>query len=206
MKIVDTPNEQDILESLLESSKPALPDDLARLHYLLATPFRYWPGRGGSRFRGEFDPGVFYGAETIRTACAELGYWRWKFLQDADGLDHLDPVSHTGFKALFDTRVVDLRQPPFSADAAAWMHPADYRATQRFAAIAREAGIGGIVYQSVRDPEPGWNVALLTPRAFAKPSPDRFMQTWWLAVSKDGVVWRRDAERFTFSAEPWKAA
>lgn len=51
MKIVDNDAEQDLLETLLEGSKPAQPASALVLDYLLATPFRYNPLRGGSRFR-----------------------------------------------------------------------------------------------------------------------------------------------------------
>ena len=60
--------------------KPPVPAGARTLHYLLFTPFRYPPPPGGSRFRGPNDPGVFYGADEVRTACAELGYWRWRHL------------------------------------------------------------------------------------------------------------------------------
>jgi len=204
MKIVDSQAEQDLLETLLEGSKPAQPATAEALDYLLATPFRYGPLRGGSRFRSLIDPGVFYGAESVRTASAELGYWRWKFLKDAVDLEKLEPVAHTAFRADVSTLAVDLRQPPFSADAAAWTHPTDYSATQAFARVAREANLGGIVYQSVRDPHPAWCMALLTPQAFAKPKPHPTMQTWWLAVHQDQVIWRRENKSMTFSAAPWE--
>lgn len=58
MKLVDTLAEQDMLESLLESSKPSRADSINQLDYLLATPFRYQPHRGGSRFRAMTDPGM----------------------------------------------------------------------------------------------------------------------------------------------------
>ena len=201
MKIVDNDAEQDLLETLLEDSKPAQPASALALDYLLATPFRYHPLRGGSRFRAITDPGVFYGAESVRTASAELGYWRWRFLKDAVDLEKLEPVAHTALSADVRTQMVDLRQPPFSADAS-WLHPADYSATQAFAQVARVADIGGIQYQSVRDPKLAWCVALLTPQAFAKPRP-RLMQTWWLAVHQDAVTWRRDNESMTFAAAAW---
>lgn len=93
----DIEHEQDVLETLLEASKPFLPKMVARLDYLLATPFRYPPPRGGSRLRAEIDPGVFYCAGS--SAAAELGYWRWRFLRAAVDLDHLDPVAQTAFFA-----------------------------------------------------------------------------------------------------------
>lgn len=203
MKIVDNSAEQDLLESLLETSKPALPKAAEQLDYLLATPFRYDPLRTGSRFRSVTDPGVFYGAASVRTACAELGYWRWRFLKDAIDLDKLEPVAHTAFQAEITTLTVDLREPPLNKDAASWLHPTDYAATQAFARVAREADIGAIVYQSVRDPEPSWCMAVLTPRAFSNWKPDPSMQTWWIAVHREEVIWRRDHESLIFSTPNW---
>lgn len=202
MKLVDDRAEQDLLESLLETSKPPSADT-DRLDYLLATPFRYDPQRGGSRFRGETDPGVFYGAETVRTAGAELGYWRWKFLMDSDGLDRIGPVPHTAFRVTVDTQVVDLQRAPFDAESVVWRHPTDYAPTQRFARAAREAEVGGILYRSVRDPEPAWCLALLTPTGFAerKPQPER--HTWYLAVTPQEVTLRREADSLQFAAAPW---
>jgi len=205
MKLVDTQAEQDLLETLLEESKPALPADAAGLDTLLATPFRYDPLRPGSRFRTITDPGVFYGAESIRTASAELSYWRWRFLTDAVDLVKLEPVAHTAFRAEVRTPAVDLRHSPFNADAAAWTHPSDYTATQALARVAREANLGGIVYRSVRDPQPAWCIALLTPRAFSRPKPYPAKQTWWLAVHQDEVIWRRDNASMAFSATTWQS-
>ena len=198
MKVVDNAAEQDLLESLLETSKPPLPDDAGGLDYLLATPFRYGPIRPGSRFRGVSDPGVFYGAESIPTACAELGYWRWKFLMDSEDLDKIEPVAHTAFRADVHTLSVDLRTSPFNRDAELWLHPSDHSGTQAFARVAREADIGAIVYQSVRDPKAGWCAAILTPAAFSSKKHHPSTQTWWLAVHQDQVSWRRHRETIVF--------
>jgi hypothetical protein len=209
MKLVDDRAEQDLLESLVESSKPARVAASARtdaLDYLLATPFRYDPRRGGSRFRSETDPGVFYGAETVRTAAAELGYWRWRFLNDAVDLERLGPVPHTAFRTAIATQVVDLQRAPFDADAAVWQHPTDYGPTQDFARVVRESElVHGILYRSVRDPEPAWCMALLSPAGFAdtKPQPDR--QTWYLAVTPHEVTLRRDTESMQFDMAPWRS-
>ena len=194
MKIVDDAAEQEVLESLLEASKPALPDATDGLDYLLATPFRYPPTAHGSRFRSVADPGVFYGAATVRTACAELGYWRWRFLKDAEGLDRIGPVAHTAFRSEVRTTAVDLRKAPFSTETVSWTHPTDYTATQSFARTARAAGVGAIVYGSVRDPQPSWCLAVLTPNAFSSRRPLPTQQNWWLAVHPRGVIWRRDHE------------
>ena len=203
MKLVDNRDEQDLLESLLESSKPPQPDDWAGLDYLLAAPFRYDPKRGGSRFRAVTDPGVFYGAESVRTAGAELGFWRWKFLQDAVDLERLEPVAHTAFRVEVATPVVNLQRSPFDANASTWQHPTDYGPTQQLARVARQANVGGILYRSVRDPQTSWCLALLTPAGFAKPKPYAERHTWYLAVSPQEVTLRRESESMRFSAQGW---
>jgi len=204
MKIVDSREEQDVLEGLLETSKP--PQPVGSLDYLLATPFRYAPQVNGSRFRASTDPGVFYAAESVRTAGAELGYWRWKFLKDAIDLEKLEPVAHTAFRVFIDTTAaIDLRLSPFDRDAEIWRNREDYRPTQAFARIARETDVGAIIYQSVRDPKPSWCLALLSVKGFAKSKPHPATQTWWLAVYPDQVIWRREHDAMTFSMLGWRS-
>lgn len=203
MKLVDTSEEQDLLETLLESGKPSLQSDTEGLDVLLATPFRYPPRKGGSRFRGTTEAGVFYAAESVRTASAELGYWRWRFLRDAVDLEGLEPVAHTAFAAGMSVQAVDLRQPPFEADAALWQHPTHYAPTQAFGRVARGAGVGAILYRSVRDPLPAWCIAVLSPAGFSEPVPQPGAQTWYLAVSQRAVTWRRESEAIMFTVESW---
>ncbi|MET0282699.1 MAG: RES family NAD+ phosphorylase [Steroidobacteraceae bacterium] len=192
LRLVDTLEEQAQLEALLETSKPALPVTAAPRHYLLLTPFRY-PARhpGGSRFRAVSDGGVFYGADERRTACAELGYWRWRFLMDSPALPRLAPLLHTLFQSEVAGLAIDLRQPPFSAQAHRWTASQDYGACQQLGALARKAGIELIRYQSVRDPQAGACTAVLTPEAFtAAPLTE---QTWRLTVTRQRVQWQRDS-------------
>jgi hypothetical protein len=198
-RLVDGLAEQALLEEILEKSKPALPEELRGLHYLLATPFRYPPLARGSRFRSPLDPGVFYGARERRSACAELGYWRWRFLRDSPGLASIGPVAQTVFQAAVEASAVDLRQEPLARDVRAWTDPESYEATQAFARAAREAQVGLILYQSVRDPRHGECGALLTPRGFASPRRPIVAQTWFLTVTGASSAWQRDGERFEFA-------
>ena len=117
MRLVDSLEEQGTLEGILEASKPALPQQVRALHYLLATPFRYRP-HAGSRFRGAFEAGVWYGAEQLRTALAEKSYWRLRFLLDSPGTPDLKPVPHTAFRAQVRSRRADLTGEPFVQRAA----------------------------------------------------------------------------------------
>ena len=206
MVLVDTLDEQALLERILDESKPPLASAPRSLHYLLFTPFRYPPLPSGSRFRGPFDPGVFYGAEAIRTACAELGYWRWRLLNDSPALPSIPPVPQTIFRTAVAGPSIDLREPPLSARQREWTDPGDYGPCQQLAREAREKGIHLIRYQSVRDPQPGACAAVLSHAAFVKPVPEE-SQTWTLAVFRHRVFWRRDSifeeESFDFDAAGW---
>lgn len=205
-KIVDTMAEQALLEDILEENKPPIPKEAANLHYLLFSPFRYEPRQPtGSRFRAVYEPGVFYAAESVRTAAAEVSYWRWRFLQDTAGLERLQPCSFTAFKVPIKTSCIDLREPPFACESSRWQHPTDYSATQALGRIAREANIGAIQYQSVRDPEKHFCFAVLTPLAFAAKKPDAATQTWMLAISTEEAIWmRQDDESFSFKTDLWE--
>ena len=202
LRLVDDLEEQRLLEDILEATKPAIPAPAKTLQYLLFTPFRYPPQRG-SRFRALDDPGVFYGAGTVRTACAELGYWRWRFLTDSKGLTNLGPAQQTLFQVGVKTLAVDLEKPPFARHAGLWQDPDDYRATQVFAKAARKVSIGLIQYRSVRDPEPGRCGAVLRPDAFSSPNPTAPQQTWLLTVTKEFAIWQREREAFEFDMRRW---
>jgi hypothetical protein len=206
MALVDTLAEQELLENMLDAAKPALNQEVRGLHWLLSTPFRYPPLPSGSRFRAAIDPGVFYGAEERRTACAELGYWRWRFLMDSPSLDSLGTIQQTVFRSAIGGASIDLREPPLKARRKQWTDPVDYRACQQLAREARSRTIAIVRYESVRDPMHGGCAAVLTPHAFTakKPKED---QTWTLAVFKQHVFWRRDSifedESFEFAAADW---
>jgi hypothetical protein len=196
-RLVDSNAEQKVLEEVLERMKPTVSQDLEKLHYLLSTPFRYPPGMHGSRFRSPADPGVFYAAEERRTACAEVGYWRWRFVADSTGLTSLGPSAQTLFRVKVKGRGVDLRKKPFVRERAKWCHPTDYAPTQALARAARGAPVALVRYESVRDPEKGGCAVLLDPAAFARRQP-LDQQTWLLTVTRGASAWQRDGEAFEF--------
>jgi RES domain len=189
MKIVDTLAEQNLLETLLERTKPPVPSECRDLHYLLATPFRYGaPYPSGSRFRrAGFTPGVFYGSTTPSTAVAELAFHRLLFF--ADSPETPWPAiagEYTVFAVRFRTTAgLDLTLPPLSADHDHWTHRTDYAACQDLADRAREAGIDVLKYESARAPG-GVNLALLTCGAFASRQPQE-RQTWRIHLGPHGA-------------------
>jgi hypothetical protein len=204
LRLVASVEEQILLERLLDQSKPSLPPDASELHYLLATPFRY-SSPIGSRFRAPAESGIWYGAEEERTACAELGYWRWRFLIDSEALEILGPSPQAVFRAGIDGRLIDLTEHPFKRSRAQWTRPDDYGPTQGFARVARQADIDAIRYESVRDPDHGPAAAVLRPACF-KPRKPLEQHTWFLTVRRTAVIWQREGQTFEFDARPWRAS
>ncbi|MGV1763393.1 RES family NAD+ phosphorylase [Agrobacterium rhizogenes] len=190
LKLVDTLEEQALLETLLEESKPALPPECAGLDYLLATPFRYgaiYPY--GSRFRRAGRTlGVFYASEQVETALAEMSFYRLLFFSDSPGTPlPANAAEYTAFAAVIATKqAVDLTLAPLERDREAWADPVNYEACQSLADAARAGKVDAILYQSVRDPKGGKNIALLTAHAFAAREPVE-RQTWRIRLSPAGV-------------------
>jgi len=190
LKLVDSVDEQKLLEDLIEESKPPLPPECRDLHYLLSTPFRYgavYPT--GSRFRrAGMTEGVFYAAEAPQTAVAEMAFCRLLFFAESpDTPWPANPAEYTAFSAEYATKkAIDLTKGKYSADRARWMHVTDYSHCQAFADAARAAKIEIIRYASVRDPDHGSNLAILTCRAFAKTHTIE-QQTWHIRLSEAGA-------------------
>jgi hypothetical protein len=190
LKLVDTVEEQQLLEQLVESTKPSLPPECAGLHYLLSTPFRYgavYPS--GSRFRrAGLTEGVFYAAEEPRIAVAEMVFYRLLFFAESpDTPWPTNAAEYTAFSTAYATRKgIDLSKGKLAKDQARWTHPVDYAGCQALADAACPAGIEVIRYISVRDPDHGSNLALLTGHAFARPKPVA-QQSWHIRLSESGA-------------------
>lgn len=210
MKLVDTLAEQELLERILERTKPPVPPECGSCHYLLATPFRYGaPYPAGSRFRrAGHTPGVFYASETPAIAIAELAFRRLLFFADAPGVPWpVNAGAYTVFAVRFRTaRGLDLTAPPLSRDEETWTHPTGYAACQTLADVARDTGVEVLRYRSAR--VDGRNLAILTCRAFASKEPVE-RQTWRMHIGAAGVRAIRDADesrlafdRTAFSRDP----
>jgi hypothetical protein len=190
LKLVDSLAEQDVLENLIEGSKTAIPPECQHLDYLLATPFRYgtiYPG--GSRFRrAGRTAGVFYCARTQETAVAEMAFYRLLFFAESP----LTPLpanaaEYTAFSAHLKTKAaLDLTSPPLNRDQPVWTSVNQYEACQTLAGEARAAHCEIIRYESVRDPQHGTNIAVLSCSAFAEPQPVE-RRTWRIRLSTNGI-------------------
>ena len=197
MRLVDTLEEQAELERLLEASKPPLPRGTAQLHYLVSTPFRY-SSPHPSRFRKPGESGIWYGAEDLPTACAEVAYWRWRFLMDSAGLRDGELVTeHTFFQARAKGRALDLSAPPWDARQADWTESLDYAACQALAVEARARGVQWIRYWSVRHP-PGHCGAVLDAACLRLHRPAQ-RPTWVCKVTARSALMVHDDERLALA-------
>lgn len=187
-RLVGSLERQALLETMLESTKPPLHSGADRLHYLLATPFRYPPLRHGSRFGSRAQPGLLYGARSVRTVLAESAYYRCVFWQ---GVTVPPPgalvTQHTLFTARYrTTRGVRLQAPPCDGHRAVLTDPAQYDATQALGAAMREVGVQAFEYESARDPGRGTNIGLFAPEALASTKPTG-LENWLCETSADRV-------------------
>jgi hypothetical protein len=143
--------EQHVLERLLDDAKPPVPAAAAHLHWLLFTPFRYPPPPGGSRFRGPNDPGVFYGADAIGRRARSSATGAGVICRIPRAFGDAD-ASANGLPGEARHR---RRRPPreaVRAGSAALDRSRRLFALPGVGRTAREAKVGAIRYESVRDP------------------------------------------------------
>jgi RES domain len=215
-KLVDSLAEQEILEDLVEATKPPVPSECQGLDDLLSRPFRSAPYPTGSRFRrAGLTPGAYYAAEQPRTAAAEMAFYRLLFFAESpDTPWPTNPLQCTGFSAtVFSHHSLDLTEPPLDDDRSIWRHPVNYEPCQALADAARKAGAEILRYQSARDPEAGGVcVAVLICAGFAETYPRDF-ESWRIGVSRSGAyalrefpVARIEFDRNAFASDPRIAA
>jgi hypothetical protein len=203
-KLVDSSDEQVLLEELLERVKP--PDVTGgRLHYLLFTPFRYPPLRHGSRFGGRHERGIWYGAETRATAFAEVAYYRFLFLEGTHATLGAVTTPLTAFTVRArSSRGIDLGAPPFDAHRRAIASPVRYTASQALGTAMREAGVELFRYPSARDAKGGANVGAFSPAVFTTAKPHGF-ETWHCTATRERVEMAKsdffERESFAFPRE-----
>lgn len=187
--LVDTLDEQAVLEQLLEATKPAYPHTNHELHYLLKTPFRYPPLQWGSRFGRVYEPSLFYGGCSITSTLSESAYYRFVFIHTIQGKPPESPLrtSHTLFSVKYSTvHAVKLHQDPFDQHSSLLTHPSDYRATQQLGSDMREARVKAFEYLSARSSDAAHCVALYDPSPFVSNQPD--MQESWLCETRPDYV------------------
>jgi RES domain-containing protein len=198
-KLVDSAEEQILLEELIDRVKP--PDTTrGRLHYLLSTPFRYPPLPHGSRFGARHDRGIWYGSESRRTMFAEVAYYRLVFLDGTRADLGAVTTQLTAFSIrAHSSRGIDLTAAPFDAHRRAIASPSRYTATQALGSAMRTVGVELVRYPSARDDKGGVNVAAFSPTVFGTARP-RGLETWHCNATRERVEF---AKRDYFGRESY---
>ncbi|TBR43101.1 RES domain-containing protein [Marinomonas agarivorans] len=196
LSYVDTLEEQNILEDMLDEVKPPYLESTTHLHYLLKTPFRYPPLRWGSRFGQAHETSIFYGGCHIETTLCEAAYYRFVFLYSMLG----EPVKtkirseHTLFSVDYKTNYgIQLENPPFCNYEAELTHRSSYAICQQLGTAMREAGVEAFSYQSARA-ESGHCVGLFNPQAFSDTKP-KDMSYWLCETGEESVSFRQVDEK-----------
>ena len=201
-KLVDSAEEQALLEQLIDGAKP--PDHTGgRLHYLLFTPFRYPPLPHGSRFGRRHERGIWYGSLERRTAFAEVAYYRLLFIEGTHAELGTITTPLTAFRAaLRTTHGIALDAPPFDAFRDVIASPSSYNETQSLGDAMRAASVEAFTYPSARDVDGGVNVGAFMPSVFGRAKPTS-LESWHCAATRQRVdVTRADYfHRETFAFE-----
>jgi hypothetical protein len=188
--LTDTAEEQNLLEDLIEGSKPPIPEECRELHYLLFTPFRYGAAYPtGSRFRrAGMTLGVFYASVRPETAIAEMAFYRLLFFAESPATPWpANPGEYSAFSVEYATgRAIDLTRSPLNRSQDIWTHKTDYSGCQALADEVRLAGLDLIIYKSVRCPNNGTNLAVLSCRVFTGTEIGE-RQSWHIHLSSSGA-------------------
>ncbi|MEK6749420.1 MAG: RES family NAD+ phosphorylase [Pseudomonadota bacterium] len=183
LALVDSVDEQYVLEQLLDQHKPPPPVGADQYHYLMWTPFRYPPLPYGSRFGQRAEPGIFYASLTLETALAECAYYRFVFMA---GMAEALPqgritTEHSTFEARVQTaQGVALERPPFDRYRTQISDPTRYSTAQALGQALRKAGVAACTYVSARDAL-GVNIAVFALPAIANSQPEALRQ--WIGVT-----------------------
>ncbi len=189
-QLVDSIDEHEILEQLIESSKPKIPYDMRGYHYLLSTPFRYPPLNYGSRFGSVHEPSLLYGSISESTCIAECAFYRLNFFHSMVQPPTVIKAQHTLFTAGFrSSAVIDLSSLAFSKYNSQITNKTDYTFTQNLGSFLRDNGFNCLLYPSARDPDLGINVGLFNPEPLKDKKPISIAE-WYSQVTRERVQFK----------------
>jgi len=192
-KLVESSEEQHQLESLLEATKPPMPQGAEHYDYLIWTPFRYPPLPFGSRFGRRAEHGIFYGSLDDETALAECAYYRFVFLSGMETpLPGGIPLTtwHSTFEVKFDTgHGVALETAPFIEHTNEISDPTRYDASQSLGSVMRDAGVEALTYLSARLKD-GVNAGAFVLHAIKSRRPE-CLQQWVCTTTAETVAFIR---------------
>ncbi len=171
--LVDSLEEHEILETLLENHKPPCiqKNKRGKLHFLLFTPFRYPPLLGESRFGTKHDHGIYYASLQSETAMAEVAFREFIHRHASAANLRTTIINRTEIQTHIATsRGIRLDHAPFLTYKKLIAHPTSYKETQQLGTYMREVRAEAFCFPSARHSS-GTNVGILSPEAFAKNTP-----------------------------------
>ncbi len=190
-KLVDSLIEHEILEDLIDRSKPSAPlsNTKGALHYLLYTPFRYPPLQSGSRFGTSGQQSIFYASANIETAMAEIAFRHFLHYYSSDSNIRPAEVDFSHIKVRVKTnKAVDLTSHPFNIYREQISDPDSHGKSQILGSEMRNAGIEAFTYFSARYEE-GINIGLFSPEAFASNKPLE-QKGWKVFLSRERIEFK----------------
>lgn len=189
-KLVDSIEEQLLLEELIEGVKPRAPQDAEwrSLHYLLSTPFRYPPLKHGSRFGSRDERGIWYGSLEEKTALCETAFLRLRLLNDTTA-DIRSELSYTLFNIpVKSSKSLDLTQAPFEKFKDDISNKQSYGASQLLGRAMRNEKAEIFKYFSARTRDIGFNIGIFSPKVFLRKTPlESSFQRWYVYATKEQV-------------------
>jgi len=206
-KLVDSIEEQKVLEELIQESKPALSASQAGFHPLLYTPFRYPPLKHGSRFGKRTEPSLWYGSLSVETVMAEKSFYLLAFIHASTGDFGVVTSPMTTFSVkLKIVKGVKLNEAPFIKYKDKISSPTNYEDSQLLGTCMRESDLDGFTFISARDVKRGINVGLFKTNAFVNKNPHaESFQTWQCNTTNSNVEFIQlgsiNDHLFTFSIQ-----
>lgn len=201
MGLVDTIEEQDLLERLLDDIKPAYEAHTSDRHYLIATPFRYPPLEYGSRFGTIRMPSYFYASETVETMLYECAFYRFVFLDDMES-PYNSPIhsEHMSFSVKTKTtNAIDLTTILDSELTELLTDKTSYSLCQQLGQyLVEETSVDTIRFKSARH-KTGINVAIGHSEVIISEAPE--LQNKWIIQTETNRISMRSQELGIFAFE-----
>jgi len=186
--LVDTLEEQRMLEEMLDRVKPRIPQGCEKFDYLIYTPFRYPPLKHGSRFGLKTRPSIFYGSCNIEAAFAELAYYRFVYY---DGMATAPKkkqkvTQHASFMVELETQKgVAFNDIPFKKYKKEISDPLSYQVSQSIGEDMRDKGVEAFSYYSARA-QNEINIGVYSCAAIQSEMPKSLRH--WSCITKDSNV------------------
>ncbi len=180
--LVDSLEEQDILEQMLDTVKPGYRPETESLHYLISTPFRYPPLKHGSRFGDTTMASFFYASEQLATSLAEFAFYRFAFFNDMSvAYEQAVRSEHMSFSVrVRSSKLADLTQVVSEGISQQLTSPLQYNFSQQVGRQLLANGALVLRYKSARCDE-GINLAVAMPSEIVSRTPQDHIH--WICLS-----------------------